>query len=228
MPTKKRAKKPIAKMTTSGRPLTDMQKEMILQAFALTGSKRETARQIGVSEATVYNVLKAADNSPAELRAARAAATEQLAGKVHAKTAEILESITPEDMESGRIPMYDENGALTGMKSWGPTLLQKVTAVAVLSDKTRVLSELREGLRNATDAQKVGMPAPQDLDAALQQIATKVQRLRILDVQFANNISGDDDLTQKLQDAVIIEQAVSAKAEEYTPAESEVIDEFDG
>jgi aminoglycoside phosphotransferase len=222
MPRKKSsAPRPIAKMTKSGRQLTEIQRETILQVYAITGNKSETARQLGVSESTVYKLIKEASKAPAALREARAQATEELAGRVHAKAEMVLDSITPADLETGRIEQYDEHGNLTNIKLWGPTLLQKVTSVAVLTDKTKVLSELREGLRATHDIGANSMPLPQDVDTALRQIAQKVKRLRLLDVQFEDNPAAPPDLTQKLQDAVIVEEAVDA-------VDAQIIDEFDG
>lgn len=213
-----KSKKPIAKMTKSGRPLTEIQRETVLQVYAVTGNKSETARQLGVSESTVYKLIKEASKAPAKLREARAQATEELAGRVHSKAEMILDSITPADLESGRIEQYDEDGRLTNIKLWGPTLLQKVTSVAVLADKTKVLSELREGLRSTHDTGTDSMPLPQDVDTALRQIAQKVKRLRLLDVQFESNPANPPDLTEKLQEAIVVEEIVDAH----------IIDEFDG
>lgn len=218
LPAPAKKKRTVAKMTTSGRPLTEIQRESILQVYALTGNKSETARQLGVSESTVYNVLRAAQSAPAELRQARADVVTELAGRVHATANRVLDSISDADLESGRIEDYDDAGKLTRVQLWGPSLLQKVTSVAILADKTRVLNDMREGLLAATDASPLAMPLPQDVDAALRSIAQKVRRLRIMDVQF-DQTPVAQELSQKIQDALCTEEIVDA---EYA-----VIDEFD-
>jgi aminoglycoside phosphotransferase len=220
---KKLTKNPKTRLTTSGRPLTEIQREAIIQVYGVTGNKSETARQLGVSQSTVYSVLREAAKAPIKLRQARAEAVEELAGRVHAKAEMVLDSITPADLETGRIEQYDDKGNLIGIRLWGPTLLQKVTSVAVLADKTKVLSDLRESLRSAHDSGVDSMPLPQDVDTALRQIAQKVKRLRLLDVQFQDNPANPPDLTEKLQEAVIVETLV-----DEDDARASVFDEFDG
>jgi len=211
--------------TRQGKPLTDSQREGIIQVYAITGNKRETARQLGVAESTVYKVLAELQKQPSALRKARAQATQELAGRAHRAAEEILDSIGPADYESGRIVQKDEDGNVTNVKLWGPSLLQKVTAVGILADKTQTLHNLQEQLQNSTGSVD-SMPLPADLDAAVRQIASKVKRLRIMDVQFEDK--QPETLTQVLQDEAIREAVKEApEPEPEIPAEYTVIDDFD-
>lgn len=221
-----RKRKPKARGTRQGRKLTDAQREGIIQIYSITGNKAETARQLGVSEMTVYNVLREANSrSTHEVRKARQMATQDLAGRAHRAAENVLDSIGPADLESGRIVEKDEDGNVTNVKMWGPSLLQKVTAVGILADKTKTLQDLQEQL--AIEAgQADAMPLPADVNQAISQIASKVKRLRLLDVQFEDK--QPESLTDKLQDEAI-RQAVNETPEpEPIEAEFSVIDDFDG
>jgi hypothetical protein len=152
-------------------------------------------------------------------------ATQDLAGRAHRAAENVLDSIGPADLESGRIVEKDEDGNVTNVKMWGPSLLQKVTAVGILADKTKTLQDLQEQL--AIEAgQADAMPLPADVNQAISQIASKVKRLRLLDVQFEDK--QPESLTDKLQDEAI-RQAVNETPEpEPIEAEFSVIDDFDG
>lgn len=179
-----------------GRPLTALQKESIVQTYALSGNKREVARQLGVSYPTVLRVLKEAENDT-QLQKARARAMEDLAGKVQAKTNEVLESITPEDMESGLIKKYDDDGNLVSVRGYGPSLMQKVTSAAILTDKMKVIQETKQVLEADRSQDPHALPLPGDVQAAIRQIGERVKRLQILDIQFADK---NPEVTTKLQD----------------------------
>ncbi len=222
-----RKRKSSPRGTQRGQPLTDVQREGVLQIYAITGNKRETARQLGVSESTVYNVLRDARKSPSQLRVARSQATQELAGRAHRAAEEILDSIGPADFESGRIVQKDADGNVTNVKLWGPSLLQKVTSVGILADKTKSLHELQEQLIN-TQGTVDSMPLPADVDSAIKQIASKVKRLRIMDVQFQDAVPAS--LTDKLADEAIsaaLHDENIAPEESEIPADYTVLDEFD-
>ena len=222
----RKPKKRLPRGTRQGQPLTDVQREGIIQVYAITGNKRETARQLGVAESTVYKILKDLQKTPSTIRNARAQATQDLAGRAHRAAEEILDSIGPADFESGRIVQKDKDGNVTSVKLWGPSLLQKVTSVGILADKTRTLQDLQDLLVQSSGTID-SMPLPADVDQALRQIAVKVKRLRIMDVQFEDKQPAS--LTEVLQDEAI-RQAVSETPEpEDTeiPAEYTVIDDFD-
>lgn len=199
-----------------GKPLTGLQKEGIVQMYALCGNKTEVARHMGLSYPTVLTVLKEAEND-SQLQKARQRAMEDLAGKVQHKTNEVLESITPEDMESGLIKKYDDEGNLVSVKGYGPSLMQKVTSAAILTDKMKVIQETKQALEQDRAQDPNALPRPGDVAEAIKQIGDRVKRLQILDIQFADR---NPDVANKLQD-------VAAKAsldERLEDAEFEELD----
>lgn len=199
-----------------GKPLTGLQRESVVQTYALCGNKSEVARQLGLSYPTVLSVLKQAENDT-QLQKARARAMEDLAGKVQYKTNQVLESITPEDMESGLIKNYDEDGNLVSVKGYGPSLMQKVTSAAILTDKMKVIQETKQALVSDQRSDPNALPLPQDIATAIKQVGDRVKRLQILDVQFADR---NPEVATKLQD-------IAAKAsldERIDEADYEVLD----
>jgi hypothetical protein len=221
-----RKRKSKARGTRQGKALTDVQREGIIQMYAITGNKTETARSLGVAVSTVYNVLREANaRATHEVRKARQMATQDLAGRAHHAAEKILDSIGPADVESGRIVQKDEDGNITNVKLWGPSLLQKVTAVGILTDKTKTLQDLQEQLALEAGSANA-MPLPADVDSAIAQIASKVKRLRLLDVHFED--SQPESITEKLQDEAIRQALRETPDPEPIEAEFTVIDDFDG
>jgi hypothetical protein len=186
----------VPKGSMRGKKLTPVQKEMIVQQFALCGNKSEVARNMSVSYPTVLSVLKEAETD-SSLKKARTQALEEVAGKVHQKTTQIIDSITPEDMESGLIKQYDEEGQLKSVKAYGPSLMQKVTSAAILTDKMKVIAETKEAINKDQQTDNLAMPLPQDVESAIAAIGDRVKRLRILDVQFEDK---NPELANKVQE----------------------------
>lgn len=79
-----------------GIAVTELQKESIVQTYAITNSYTETARLLGLHVGTVTKYVKLVP--PAELARRRADTQRQLAGKFHEKTLQILESIDGEKL----------------------------------------------------------------------------------------------------------------------------------
>lgn len=193
----RKAKKHKMKGTGTGRKLTQFQREMIIQTYALCGNKTHTAREVGCSVPSVYSVLKAAETDRS-LQKARSRALESVAGQVHAKTVDILGSIGPTDLESGLIKVKNEDGTLKSVKAWGPSLMQKVTSAAILTDKLKVIAETKAALaQDAANGDPAALPMPDSVQGALKMLGEKVKRLRILDVQFADK---HEDTVSKVQE----------------------------
>lgn len=182
--------------TQQGRKVSPVQEEMIVQQYSLCGNMAEVARQMGLSYPVISRVIKAAEKTPA-LQQARSRALEDIAGRVHKKTDDILESITPEDMESGLIKTFDKEGRLIAAKSYGPSLMQKVTSAAILTDKLKVIQETKNALLQDQAADPNGLPLPGDVRTALKQIGDRVKRLRVIDIQLADN---QPELANKIQE----------------------------
>lgn len=170
---------------TKGRAVTQFQKEMIVQAFALCGNKSEVARQMGCSDNTVRNVIRLAE-SDKTLQKARLSALEDVAGQVHGKTNEIIQSIGPQDLESGLIKTYekDDPTKLKAVKAYGPSLLQKVTSAAILVDKIKAVEETKALITAGGEGEGEQLMLPQDIQGALKVLGPKIKRIRMLDVQF--------------------------------------------
>ena len=183
---------------TRGRAVTQLQKELIIQTFALCGNKSEVARQLGCAVATVANVVKQAEKDRS-LQEARASCLNEVAGQVHGKTKEIIDSIGAEDLEYGLIKTYDKDDPtrLTSVRAYGPSLLQKVTSAAILTDKMKVIEETKAALlQDGTDSPDQLM-MPSTVQDALKMLGKKIKRIRMLDVQFAGK---NEDTVSKVQD----------------------------
>ena len=133
------------------------------------------------------------------MQVARKRALDELAGQVHGKTHEILESISPSDLESGRQLFHDEEGRVTRKVEWGPSLLQKVTAAAILTDKVKVIEETKAVLEADPGAGQTGLPLPGTVQESLRLLGAKLKRIRVLDVQFD---SKQPELSERLQNTV--------------------------
>lgn len=199
-----------------GVPISAKQREEIFQVYLLTGNKTETARRTGLSTKTVRAHLKQmAEQSDPEFQKFRRKATEELAGKVYGKATDILENITPEDMESGRIDVKNEAGEVIRVIQYGPSLMQKVTAHAILVDKVKVLREVETAMDEG--AQDGGLLLPQTLEALKSGIRGKLKGLTFLNVQLEQE---HPDLSQRVQQKL-------EEAETVTDAEYIDITDFD-
>ena len=203
---------------TKGRAVTQFQREMIIQAFALCGNKSEVARQMGCSDNTVRNVIKAAE-ADRSLQKARLSALEDVAGQVHGKTNEIIESIGPQDLESGLIKTYDKEDPtkLKAVKAYGPSLLQKVTSAAILVDKIKAVEETKTLITSGGEEEAGQLMLPQDIQGALKLLGTKIKRIRMLDVQFN---SKHEETASKVQE-------VAHKAELHPEVEDADFEDLD-
>ena len=190
----------------SGLAVSPEQKEEMLQIFLVTGNKRETARRMGLSEGCVQGHLKRLiEENDGQVLAARRQATQQLAGKVHHKAARIIDSIGDVDIESGRIARRNAAGEITGYQYYGPSLLQKVTAGAILSDKLDVLR--KHEMLLTTEGQEGRLLMPQTIEGLISGIKGKVSQISVLNVKFEDE---HKDLSQRVQDkleeAAVIEE----------------------
>lgn len=216
MPRKKRLAQKLPKGTRKGQNIGFDEHEEILQLFAVTGNKTEVARKMGITRQTVANHVRRAEEE-GRLAKVRERALTELAGRVHGKALQVLDSITPADMESGRLPIRDRDGNLVGYRQYGPSLMQKVTSAAILTDKIKVLQDCRQDLENAANTGVAALPIPENVQDALGQIKQRISRLRILDLQFENK---NPETASKLQDIA----AQAGLQDEAIPADFEELD----
>jgi phage terminase small subunit len=196
-------------LNAPGVPITAKQREEIFQVYLLTGNKTETARRTGLSVKTVRNHLKQmSEQADPEFQKFRRRATEELAGKVYSKATEVLDNITPEDMTSGRIELKDDNDNVVRVIEYGPSLMQKVTAHAILVDKVKVLREVETAMDEGQ--QDGGLLLPQTLEALKSGIRGKLKGLTFLNVQLEQD---HPDLSQRVQ--AKMEEAEAAVEAEY-------------
>ena len=205
-----------------GKPVTQTQRELVVQAYALTGNKSQVVRDIGLSRPTVIKILKEAETNK-ELQKARTRALDSLAGQVHGKTTEILDSIGPQDLESGLQLRRNAEGEVIGKVAWGPSLLQKVTAAAILTDKVKVVEETKAAINaDAGAGGDIGLPLPSTVQESLRMLGRKVKRIKAFDIQFESN---QPEMTQRIQDT-IAEAEVHPEVEE-ADYEELTMDSFD-
>jgi hypothetical protein len=179
--------------------VTQTQKELVVQAFALSGNKSQVVRDIGLSRPTVIKILREAETNR-ELQKARTTALESLAGRVHGKTIEIMDSIGPQDLESGLELHRNTEGKVTRAVHWGPSLMQKVTSAAILTDKIKIIEETKAAINADTGNGDPGsLPLPGSVQESLRLLGRRIKRIRAFDIQFE---SKQPELSQKIQDTV--------------------------
>ncbi len=216
---RKRVARPKGKQ--QGRALEPVQKEQIRQTFMLTGNKRETARLCSVSEKSVYNVLNEPEE-PEAIRAREHAAT-QLAGKIHTKTNQVLDSMAESDFESGYLKDEDDNLVFDrqGRPIWmGPSLNQKAVTVGILADKLPVLQQYKSALGGNEGMGE--LPAPESIKALVAGIQGKLKSLSIIDVQFE---TGNSEIKRRADD--LLAKAQQELDQQPVEAEYVTLDDFD-
>lgn len=211
MPRGKKGAK-IPRGSRQGKPLSDMEKEIVRQTQMITQNKAETARQMGITRKTVDTILKVDSSEDPAIKEARRQSAIALAGKVHGKVGQILDSIGPKDLETGFRDVFDANGLFVRRAQWGPSLLQKVTSGAIFVDKLPILAQYQQAI--SEDHISGALPIPSDIHALAAGIKSKVKSITMLNVQFENE---NPDLSQSIQQKI-------AEAEVLTPIESEVLD----
>ena len=212
-PRKKNPSKP-PKGHHAGIELPPQKIEEIIQTFAVLQNKRATAKRLSLSEGTIYKYLKQVPTE--ELKKRRIEAHNELAGKVHEKVETIVDSISPEDLESGRIKLHDAKGEFAGYKYWGPTPLQKGTLVGILTDKMEVLERMKTSLQEGIAKKERLLPETiRELKSGLME---KLVRVRIIDAQFDNK---NPDLSQRIQQTLQDDEIRAAMAD---PVDSEELD----
>lgn len=200
------------KGTRQGKPLCDLDREIILQTQMICQNKNETARRCGVTRKTVETVLKRSAEEDTAVQEARRQSSVAIAGKVHGKVDMLLNSITPDDLDSGFFEQKDKDGKVIKRTYYGPSLMQKVTASAILVDKLPVLASYQQAI--SQDHNSGALMLPGDVAGLMSGIRQKLKSLTVLNVQF----EGDNpDLSTRIQ-------ATMAEAEVLASTQPEVID----
>jgi hypothetical protein len=210
-------KKAPVKGSQPGRALSEKQKEEVFQLFLLTGNKTEVARRMNLSEGAVRKHLKkVASETDPEFQAARRKARLELQGKVQAKAHGILDAISPQDLESGRHEVRDETGQIIRVIEYGPSLMQKVTAHAILIDKTKVIEDMNTAMNDEDKSNSLLLPGT--IEALVSGLRGKMKSLAVLKVNFEEE---QPDLSQRIQEKM-------AEAEIIVEPEVLDLDSLDG
>lgn len=213
-----RKKRALPRGSQAGKAVSPKQKEVMLQLYAIEGNYTEVARRMKLSTNCVTRHLKAMLAQPdPEVAQARQRAARELAGKVHSTANRIIDSIGEQDIESGQIKLYDKEGKLTRVVNYGPSLMQKVTASAILTDKLKVLREVEIALGSESNENR--MMLPQDVQNLVSGIQTKLKGLTFLNMRFEED---EPDISQRAQKVLEEAEVVEAVVEDVK------LDDFDG
>lgn len=200
---------PRPKGTRQGKPLSDLDKELIRQTQMICQNKNETARRCGITRKTVETVLAQGKDQDESIIEARRQSAIAIAGKVHGKVDKILDAIGPEDLESGYYEWKDKDGKVYKRSYYGPSLLQKITAGAILIDKLPVLSQYQQAI--SADHASGQMLLPGDYQALVSGIQSKIKSLSVLNIQFE---SDNPSLSQRAQEVIAEAEILSTSADE--------------
>lgn len=118
------------------------------------------------------------------LAQARGQAIDEMAGKIHAITGKVIDSITPEELVTTRREVRARDGSLVRVVVDGPSLKDKALAIGILADKQKVLLDAKA---RATEAAHMGagvsgLMLPETIEGKMQLVASMVKRLRVVDV----------------------------------------------
>jgi hypothetical protein len=180
-----------------GMKLSEAQKEAVVQAYAMCGVYTEVARQLNLSVTTVKKYVS--EVPPAEVARIRAQTQLRLAGKVQNKANEILDSISPKDLEEA-------------------SLQQKSISVGIFVERQKDLIDNYHDLNNNERGRT--LMTPDSIQGLLEAIRNKAERISVLQVDFKKD---NPELAKRL-DALETQAEVLASQ----PLEVQSIDEFDG
>jgi hypothetical protein len=153
-----------------------------------------------------------------EMESTREKAAEHLKAKYEAKALEVIDSIKPVDLESGRLPVKNAKGEVTGYRAYGPSLSQKAIAAGIMADKVKMLGEYSQALSNDHDTGRVVIP--DTVDALMDGIRREVKSIKALQIDFADS---SPKLARETQDILAEAELVQA-----VNAEEVAMEDFDG
>ena len=190
------------------RRLSRAEQEAVVRTFFTIGTVTGTASKLGVSPNAVRRALLEAENDPM-LMAARGQALDEMAGKIHAVTDQVVASITPEELVTTRREVHDRQGNLLRVVVEGPTLRDKALAIGILADKQKTLAEARRlaNDRVALQANHNALMLPETIEQKQALVASMVKRLRIVDV-FMNDDEVQGDIKRVMNKVHVTEADV--------------------
>lgn len=138
-----------------GNPMSDTQKEAILQLVALGHTKTEIAKTIGVDLTTVYRFLK--KQKPEELKESRREALERIASKISKHVEDSIEKLeVPEEA----------------------SYVQRMTGIGIGTDKVIAIDKQIMAQEAAESAPQVSM-LPTNIEALVGAIRNDLKSLDV-------------------------------------------------
>ncbi len=167
------------------RKLTPAQKEAVLRSYHMHGSYRAVAQALGLAEATVKKVVLECQLDP-QYAHTRAQAFDEMAGKVASITDQVIDSISPAELQTTHHKVYDACGNLLRVVTEGPPLKDKALTLGILMDKQAVLQTARNKALDVSNRHGggAGLLLPESIEDMREMLAVKVKSLRLLDIQF--------------------------------------------
>lgn len=186
----KHSRKKGALTKRDNRRLTPAQQEAVVRTYFTIGTIQGTAKKLGIANQTVHNALKAMQTDPT-LVAARGQALDQMAGKIHAVTDAVIDSITPEELVTTRREVRDRAGNLMRVVIDGPSLKDKALTISTLADKQRTLAEAKQRAAESSvfKITHSDLMLPDTIEDKRLMIASMVKRLRVVDVYMRDDES---------------------------------------
>lgn len=185
------------------RHFTPAEREAIYQTFLVLKNVSATARAHNVSRPAVDAVIKKFRAAlPIEDQVAREKTVEQmLRERTLSMSGQILDSIAPEDLISGRLPLKNEKGEIIGYKEFGPSVVAKATAFGIMVDKIKVQTDLQRALDG--DISTGNMLVPDNINQLVRAVQGQIKNLQILNVNFDKE---HEDLTTRVNMALQVDE----------------------
>jgi hypothetical protein len=114
----------------------------------------------------------------------------------------------------------DKEGNLVGYKYYGPSLLQKMTAFGIVTDKANVVQTYEKGLEQDTQSGQLMLPS--DIEGLKGAIEGKIRELNILNVRFA-----DDNKNLVRQTQEVVAEVERIEADRANAPDIVTLDDFD-
>jgi len=182
-----------------GHGLTAPEREAIFQTYLALKNISATARAHKLSRKTVNDIVTAYKTTlpPDDLLQRREKMDHAIQQRTYSVATQVLESIKPEDLESGRLPLYDSKGTLIGYKEFGPSVVAKATTFGILQDKIKIQRDLEKAV--GQDLSNGGLMLPDSIEQLKKAILGRVSSLQLINVNFDKE---HEDLTTRVDAAL--------------------------
>lgn len=196
------------KPTDSTKRRSKAEQEAIYQTYiALDKNELATSRAVGMSYTGLRKLIRRFESkhTPQELIVREQKIEDQLLARNYKLVNDVIDSIKPEDLESGRIPIYDKEGKLAGYKEFGPSVAQKGILFGIGVDKIKVQKDMARAVGEYADNGMLMLP--DNADQLVRMIQGRVASLSLVNVKFKDD---HQDLTTRIDQALQVEAEVVA------------------